>query len=1062
MSSAMNAGYELSPQQKLLFAQGKEMATVRIAISLDGIFDSGKIRAALQSLIQRHEILRTTFQRRSGMKFPFQVVNGAARFNWEETDLTAVPEDEQQSRISRFISNSSQVDIEKGPMVHSHLLKLATGRRALALTFSALCVDDASLNQLIAEFRTLYVGEALSDDALQYADYSEWQSEFLANRDDESRRAADFWAQTEFDSLPALSVPFEQGGSPGAASHHSVAVPLNLASETEARDFLFAVWQAFLGRISGRYEFALGFLSDGRNHEEFADAIGLFSRPIPIRANLRASAPFSEHRQMVRTSISAALDLQDHFSADRIADHVPVGFSFQEAPRNANAHDVLISELARIVPSAAFRLRLRCTVSSAAVAAVLDYDPTCFRRETVVQLVERFAIFINAAQVKPTSLVSVLPIMSEGERRRVLVEFNQTAPEYPKGKCIHELFEERVAQHPGRPALRFGERELTYAELNGEANRIAHVLRNHGVGPNVPVALCVERSASMITALLGILKAGGCYVPLVPDNPKLRLAHQLKETGAPVVLTAEKHLGSLPEFSGKIICLDRDRDLLAKSPDSNPDAKASPQDLVYVIYTSGSTGTPKGVAVRHFNLVNYSHFISHLLKLEEHSVGLNFATVSTISADLGNTCIFPSLISGGCLHVIGFETAMSAALFGAYVADHPIDVLKITPSHLSSLLNAENGDALLPRKYLIVGGEATRWDLVERIQRANKCALLNHYGPTEATVGCCTFSANSDIREWEPATLPIGQPIANDEIYIVDGHMQPTPIGVAGELCIGGTGLAQGYLNQPQQTAERFVRNPFSSDPQARLYRTGDLGRFLPDGNIEFMGRIDAQVKIRGFRVEPAEVESVLRLHPAVDQAAIVSYESEPGEKKLAAYVVPRSQTRTEDLRAFLAEELPEYMVPSAFVLVDSLPLTPNGKLDLRALPKPEQQAAVRERVAPRNAEEEKLALIWQEVLKRDAVGVTDNFFELGGHSLLATQIISRIRNTFRVQMPLHSFLQNPTIASLAGQIGSCPAIESEQEEMERLLQELEGISDEEAERLLTAEAQKDSDSSRR
>jgi len=1058
----MSAGYDLSPQQKLLFNQGKETATAGIAISLNGSFDSGKVRAALQSLIQRHEILRTTFQRRSGMKFPFQVVNGTARFNWEEFDLSAAPDNEQQSRLSAFIGDSPKIDVGNGPMVHGHLLKLGAGRAALVLKLSALCVDDLSLDQLLAEFLALYSGRQLSDDILQYADYSEWQSEFLASQDDDSRRGASFWRQVELDSLPPLNIPFEQKGSPSAASHHSVAVLLNLVSGGEIHEFLFAAWQAFLGRMSGRQEFVLGFLSDGRNHEEFANAIGFFARPLPIRADLKESVSFSEHLQRVRTSISAALDLQDYFSADRIADHVPVGFSFQEPTRNATGHNALVSELARGAPSAAFRLQLRCSGSSAGVNAVLDYDPNYFQRETIVQLAERFAIFVDAAKSQPASLISALPIMSEGERSKVCVEFNQTAAEYPKPKCIHELFEERVAQHPERPALRFGERELTYAELNGEANRIAHVLRSNGVGPNVPVALCVERSAVMITGLLGILKAGGCYVPLVPENPKPRLAHQLAETNAPVILTEEKHLGSLPDFNGKILCLDRDRDLLAKSLDSNPHVKVSPQNLVYVIYTSGSTGTPKGVAVRHFNLVNYSHFISARLQLEKYGDGLNFATVSTISADLGNTCIFPSLISGGCLHVIGFETAMSPALFGTYVGDHPIDVLKITPSHLSSLLNSDSGDAILPRKYLIVGGEATRWDLVERIQRANKCTLINHYGPTEATVGCCTFIADSDVRAWGPATLPIGKPIANDEIYIVDGHLHPTPIGVAGELCIGGTGLAQGYLNQPQQTAERFVRNPFSSDPQERLYRTGDLARFLPDGNIEFMGRIDAQVKIRGFRVEPAEIESVLRRHPMVDQAAIVSYESEPGEKKLAAYVVPRSQTRAEDLRAFLAGELPDYMVPSAFVLVDSLPLTPNGKLDLRALPEPEEQAAVRESVAPRNAEEEKLALIWQEVLKRDAVGVTDNFFELGGHSLLATQIISRIRNTFRVQMPLHSFLQNPTIASLAEQIGSCPPIESEQEEMARLLQELEGISDEEAERLLTAEAQKDSDSPRR
>jgi len=649
---------------------------------------------------------------------------------------------------------------------------------------------------------------------------------------------------------------------------------------------------------------------------------------------------------------------------------------------------------------------------------------------------------------------AALPIMSDAEVRKVQVEFNRTAADYPRDKCIHELFEAQVAQHPERPALRCGERVLTYAELNSQANQIAHLLRKNGVGANIAVALCVERSLEMITGLLGILKAGGCYVPLVPDSPKARLARQLDETRTPVILTQQKYLHVLPEFGGTTLCLDRDAELLANSPDSNPAVNVSPRDLVYVIYTSGSTGTPKGVAVRHFNLVNYSHFIGRWLALEQHPEGLHFATVSTISADLGNTCVFPSLISGGCLHVIDYETAMAPALFAEYVLRHPFDVLKITPSHLSSLLN--NDGSMLPRKALILGGEAARWDLVERVRKIGTCAVLNHYGPTEATVGCCTFNPKtSDVRAWEPATMPIGRPIANDEIYIVDRRMQPVPIGVAGELCIGGVGLAQGYLNQPQQTAERFVRNPFSGNPEGRLYRTGDLARFLPDGNIEFLGRIDAQVKIRGFRVEPAEIESVLKRHPAVEQAAVVSYDSEAGDKRLAAYVVARSQVRPEDFRAFLLQELPEYMVPSAFVLIDSLPLTANGKLDVRALPSPEQQALVSQGVAPRTPEEKKLALIWQEVLRLERVGVTDNFFELGGHSLLATQIISRIRNSFRVQMPLQIFLQNPTIAAMAAQIGQCPTIESEQEEMARLLQELEGISEEEAERLLAAEPHK-------
>jgi amino acid adenylation domain-containing protein len=604
--------------------------------------------------------------------------------------------------------------------------------------------------------------------------------------------------------------------------------------------------------------------------------------------------------------------------------------------------------------------------------------------------------------------------------------------------------------------LRFGDRALTYAEVNRESNRIAHVLRQNRVGAGVSVALCMERSADMIIALLGVLKAGGYYVPLVPDNPKARLAHQLAETGAPVVLTHAAHADRLPEFAGKVICLDRDRQLFDLAPDSNPDVQVAPDSLAYVIYTSGSTGVPKGVGVRHFNLVNYSHFICQRLTAGSHPAGLHFATVSTISADLGNTCIFPSLISGGCLHVIDYETAVSPELFSEYVARHPIDVLKITPSHLSSLLNGVPDSSVLPEKYLILGGEATSWDLAERIGRAKKCALLNHYGPTEATVGCCTFRADNEVNCWDAATLPIGKPIANAEIYILDGHMEPVPIGVAGELYVGGSGVARGYLNQPNQTSERFLQNPFSNDPDARLYRTGDLARFLPDGNVEFLGRIDAQVKIRGFRVEPAEIESVLRKHPHVAAVAVVAYEGDSAEKQLAAYVVSRNQIREHDLRSFVLQQLPDYMVPSAFISIESIPLTANGKIDTRALPNPQEHSLPRENVAPRNADEEKLALIWQEVLKRDVIGVTDNFFELGGHSLLATQIISRIRNGFRVQMPLHSFLQNPTIAALAQQLKDCPAIESEQEEMARLLRELEGISDEEAERLLAPEMRRD------
>lgn len=1048
----MSAGYELSPQQKRIFAQGLENSSAGLAILLEGVIEPRKIREIVQALVGRHEILRTAFQRRTGMKFPFQVVQESVQVSWDDVDLSALRRPEQRFRIQELLRDSSKLDIEKGPVTHAWWAKLADNRQALVLTFSVLCVDNASLNRIFSELSELLSGKALSPDVLQYADYSEWQNETLHKDDEESREAGPFWKRLENDPIPAPSLPFERKNAAGPHGWEETPLRFEFPDGSKTIEaILLACWQIFLWRMTGQQELVIGYRSDGRNHEEFAAGVGVFAKPLPVRSNFEQEPTFLDFSRESGKQLSAAIECQDYLSDELLGSHLPIGFALSRLAEEIAVNGVVLSEFARFVPSE-FRLELRHTGRGDSWTPTLAFDPSYFRREVVAELAARFTALLRAAP-SGESLVGTIAVMDEEERRKVVSDFNYTAAEYPADQCIHQLFETRAAQHPDRPALRFGDRELRYSELNQEANRIAHVLAQNGVRANVPVALCLERSAEMIVGLLGILKAGGCYVPLVPDNPKTRLAHQLSETGAPVLLTEQQHLDRLPQFKGKIICLDRDRELLAGAPETNPNVGVSPENLVYVIYTSGSTGAPKGVAVRHSNLVNYSHFICKRLDLDKYSDGLHFATVSTISADLGNTCIFPALISGGCLHVIGYELAMSPSLFADYVSHHPVDVLKITPSHLASLLDSRS--SVLPRKYLILGGEAARWGLIELVRQAGSCAIFNHYGPTEATVGCCTFSVDhTDVSAWGPATVPIGRPIANDQVYIVDSRMQPVPVGVAGELCIGGTGLAQGYLNQPQQTAERFVHNPFSDDPAARLYRTGDLARFLPDGNIEFLGRIDQQVKIRGFRVEPAEIEAVVKRHASVKQAAVVPYDDKTGEKWLAAYVVGRC--RAEELRAFLAQELPDYMVPASFVLLDSLPLTSNGKLDMRALPSPEQQIAEREFVAPRTPEEEKLAGIWKKVLKLDHVGITDNFFELGGHSLLATQIISRIRSGFKVQMQLYSFLQNPTIAALAEQISQCPAIESEEDEMTRLLQELEGISEEEAERLLAAELEKD------
>ena len=1056
MQGPATAGFQLSSQQKQVWkTQGEARpAMAQMALLLEGTLDPARLQAAAQKLIERHEILRTSFQRSSGMKFPFQVVHESAPLKWST-------EPAGSSEIEELLG-TKEVNLEEVPALTALLVKQGKDRNMLLLSAPAICADAASLTNLFSELLKFYAGNPPEGpDPLQYADYSEWHNDLLAKEDEESRAGKDFWHRQDLGKIPSLSLPFEHKAEPGRefrAEFVRVALDAAVSRVQDPPTFMLACWQALLWRITGQPEVVLGYVSAGRTHEELDAAVGSFARVLPLHAHFEPAMTFVEALHKAQEHRDNCIDAQDYCPLEPLSDGLPVGFSAEERSTQETSAGVRFSLHTQRSFVQRFHVQLKCIKQGTAWHAELEHDPAVLSRDVVEQLARRLELLSAAAAADPSAAVASLPIMEERERQLVTVQFNQTAAEYPKGKTIHELFEEQAAKYASRPALRFGEQVFSYSELNSKANRLAHFLRRRGVKANIPVGLCVERSAEMIVGLLGILKSGGCYVPLVPDNPKARLAHQLKETGAPVVLTEGKLLERIPDFGGETVCLDRTS--FESEPAENPARVNSSEDLVYVIYTSGSTGVPKGVAVRHFNLVNYSHFICRRLQLESHREGLNFATVSTISADLGNTCIFPSLISGGCLHVIGYEMAMAANLFAAHAAKHPIDVLKITPSHLVTLLNAPEGNGVLPQKYLVLGGEASSWHLIKRIRESGTCAVINHYGPTEATVGCCTFAVNeNDVSAWSPATVPIGKPIANDEIYIVDSRMQAVPPGVAGELCIGGTGLAKGYLNQPQQTAERFVANPFVED--ALVYRTGDLARFLPDGNIEFMGRIDHQVKIRGFRVEPAEIEAMLKQHPAVKQSVIVPYEDKSGDKRLAAYIVSTKKPKSEELRTFLAQQLPEYMVPSAFVVMESLPLTPNGKVDMRALPNPEQQLVEPERafVAARNAEEEKIVAIWSEVLKLDRVGVTDNFFELGGHSLLATQIISRIRNTFRVQMPLHSFLQTPTVAGLAEKLASCPAAESEEEEMARMLAELEGVSDEDAERLLAAESKKNEDS---
>jgi amino acid adenylation domain-containing protein len=601
--------------------------------------------------------------------------------------------------------------------------------------------------------------------------------------------------------------------------------------------------------------------------------------------------------------------------------------------------------------------------------------------------------------------------LTEAERRQLLEEWNQTAVAFPSNVCVHELFEAQSARTPDRVAVRFGEETLSYRELNEQANQLAHHLRSLGVASGSLVGLCVNRGVRMLVGLIAILKAGGAYVPLEPDNPKSRLAHQVM--GAVALVTEANLVERFTEFKRPVIRIDTEEFLWRSKSGLNIERSTNSENLVYVIFTSGSTGVPKGVAVRHRNLVNYINFIQRRLELDQYPEGWHFATVSTLSADLGNTSIFPALASGGTVGVIVEEIAMDSARLARYSREHPIDVLKIVPSHLEALLAGSEGTGVLPRKYLILGGEPLSKRLVRLVRDLGAdCEIGNHYGPTETTVESVVLRL-TDYRELngDGPAIPIGRPIDNTQIYILDQHLQPVPVGVAGELYISGEGVGAGYLNQPELTAGRFIDNPFV--PNSKMYRTGDLCRYMPDGNVEFLGRIDDQIKVRGFRVELGEIEATLAKHPSVKQAVVVAKTDVHGDKQLIAYVVGPSPT--EGIGTYLKEWLPDYMVPPIIIPLPSLPLNANGKVDRSSLLEPEKfQTKCKAYVPPRTSAETRIAEIWSEVLGNDRIGLGENFFEIGGHSLVGIQVMSRILNHFHVKLDVGTLFDCPTIEELA------------------------------------------------
>ncbi len=706
----------------------------------------------------------------------------------------------------------------------------------------------------------------------------------------------------------------------------------------------------------------------------------------------------------------------------------PLCFEFLEASAEYRVADIKFSLYRQQSCIDKFKIKLTCQRRGQQLLAEFYYDSSLFDCEYIKILSRQFQNLLWSAIAHPEAPISKLEILTELEKKQLIFENNKTQKDYPNHLLLHKIFEVQAETNPEEIAIVFENscrcEKITYKQLNYKANQLAHYLQKQGVKPEIKVGICLENSTDAIVSILGVLKAGGAYVPLDPGIPIKSLVSRLQDIQASFLITNDRLVNQWIDIVNQeqlsVINLDTKWEIISQESNINPSSNVSNNHLAYILFTSGSTGKPKGVAIEHQQIVNYVHSIIDRLNLPSHS-GYNFALVSTLAADLGNTVVFPALCTGGCLHIISYDRATDPVAFTQYCRKYPIDCLKIVPSHLSSLLLSPTPEYILPRQRLILGGEAANWELIEQIrQYAPNCQIFNHYGPTESTVGVLTYFLTE--VNFNTKTVPLGKPLANTQVYILDDKLQLTPIGIKGEIYIGGAGLARCYVQHPELTAEKFIPHPFSDRPGARLYKTGDTGRYLPDGTIEFIGRSDDQVKIRGFRIEPAEIEAILTQYPQIKQAVVIARENENGDRRLAAYLVLKKTSETlnfGELNNFLRDNLPDYMLPSSFTILEALPLTLNGKVDRQALPAPEElsQQIKGAITAPRTPVEEVLAAIWMKILAVKQVGIEENFFELGGHSLLATQVISQIREVFQVELPLRSLFESPTVAELAQRV---------------------------------------------
>jgi amino acid adenylation domain-containing protein/FkbH-like protein len=1021
-----------------------------------GAFDVAIFERAVAEVVRRHEVLRTRFESASGEAS--QVVDPPGGFVLETEDLSSIVGEHGGAHVRQRVQERVQEEgarpfnLARGPLFRVRVLRLRNDDHlALIILHHGIC-DGWSLRILDSEISAIFAAfsqgkpSPLPELSVQYADYALWQRQRLQGAVLE--RQLTYWRQ-KLSAVPPLQLPTDRA-RPVSQSFNGANAGLSLPAElltsleqlaSAERTTLFmvllAAFQVVLARWSGQEDIVVGTPVAGRIHREFEGLIGFFVNTLALRTDLSGNPVFRELLSRVKEvtleahehqevpfeklveTLQPVRELSRHPIFQVLFNSQDFDATIPDTRSTSESSDVRGARLDTLTALGGTGAKFDLTLyfrHSAGLRLFAVYNVDLFDRTTIERLLLHYRNVLEAIVADPDARVWALPLLGASERHRLLDEWNATSADFPRDKCLHELFAEQAGRTPDAVAVMFEDRQLTYAELDRRSNQLARHLRDLGIGPESIVGLCLERSLEMVVGLLGILKAGGAYLPLDPDYPPERLAYMLSDARVPVLVTEARLADLVPGHGAQMVRLDSDWREIERHANSAPSNLARPGNLAYVIYTSGSTGKPKGVMVEHRQVINYAFGVVHRLPFE----GLrNLAMVQSLAVGSAITVLYPALLFGACLHIIGRHRSLDADACANYFKQHSIDGLKIAPSHLASLIAASKRPAELLPSLVVVAGEPSPSAWADKAASLNPDArIFNHYGATETTIGVLTHAVTSELRTDIPS-VPLGKPLPNCQVYVLDRALNPAPPGIVGHIYVAGDNLTRGYLGSAALTAEKFIPNPFGRSG-TRIYCTNDLGRRLADGTIQYLGREDNQVKLRGFRIELGEIEAAMLDFSEVRQAVVSTQIISPTERRLIAYVVPerRPSLDVAELRKHLKRLLPEYMLPSAIVVLDALPRTAHGKVDRRALPVPEQERpSVVDYEAPRTPTEEMLAGIWSEILRIERVGVGDGFFALGGHSLLATRVIARVRDGLGVDLPVRTLFESPVLGDLADRV---------------------------------------------